>query len=381
MNSPNNSAASLKTDTVERVVVDLGERSYPITIGTDLLDSFAESYAERSLPRTAVVMTDTNVWPLYGSRVVRSLKKAGYAVHAIVIPPGEQQKSFARAEAVFAELLTRRIERNASIVAVGGGVVGDLAGFVAATYQRGVRFVQVPTTLLAQVDSSVGGKVAINHRLGKNMIGAFYQPDLVVADVSTLVTLPKREVVCGLGEVIKYGIIMNASFYGDAAVRHDDIIACRADVMTRIVAECCRMKADVVAGDEREQGRRAILNFGHTIGHALEKAGGYRKLKHGEGVLLGMVAEAYVAVKLGLLPEKEFEAIEAEIGAIPLPPLKKFPFGFQALYDTMRIDKKAKDGEVRLVLPDAIGHVQLPRPVETKLLREAVAYLKKFVDK
>ncbi|MGE5314275.1 MAG: 3-dehydroquinate synthase [Acidobacteriota bacterium] len=376
MNSQNSSAASLKTDTVETILVDLGERSYPITIGTGLLGSFAEVYARHRLPSSAVVISDRNAAPLYASPIVRGLRKAGYRVHSITIPAGEGEKSLKRAEAIYAELLTQRIERSATIIAVGGGVVGDLSGFIAATYQRGVHFVQVPTTLLAQVDSSVGGKVAINHRLGKNMIGAFYQPDFVMADVETLTTLPKREIVCGLGEVIKYGVIMNAPFYADVIARCADILECRRDVMTRVVAECCRMKAEVVAADEREQGRRAILNFGHTIGHALEKAGRYRRLKHGEGVLFGMLAEAWAAVALGLLPQAEFDAFEQDIARIPLPSLKKFPFDFASLYATMRIDKKAKDGQVRLVLPDAIGHVRLPEAVEQRVLKNALQFLK-----
>lgn len=381
MNSPNSSAASLNSDTIETVIVDLGERSYPIKIGTGLLESFAAEYAAHRLPSTVVVISDRNTSALYAAPVLRSLKAAGYRTLSIVIPPGETEKSFKRAEAIFAELLSHRIERSASIVAVGGGVVGDLAGFIAATYQRGVRFVQVPTTLLAQVDSSVGGKVAINHRLGKNMVGAFYQPEFVLADVGTLRTLPKREIVCGYGEVLKYGIIMNSSFYADAVLRLKDVLACRSDVMTRLVTECCRMKAEVVSDDEREQGRRAILNFGHTIGHALEKAGSYRRLKHGEGVLLGMLAEAQAAMRLGVLAEKDFEVIEADIMDVPLPRLDAFPFAFDPLYDAMRIDKKAHDGAVRVVLPDAIGHVLLPRPVEKKLLRDAVTYLKKRVNK
>jgi 3-dehydroquinate synthase len=314
----------------------------------------------------------------YAAQVQRSLKRAGCTVLLIVVPPGEKQKSFGRAEAIFAELLSRRIERSAAIVAVGGGVVGDLAGFIAATYQRGIRFVQVPTTLLAQVDSSVGGKVAINHRLGKNMIGAFYQPDFVFADVQTLSTLPRREIICGLGEVIKYGIIMNSEFYYSIAMLHEKILARDASVLQSIVAACCRMKAEIVAGDERELGRRAILNFGHTIGHALEKAGGYSTLKHGEGVLLGMLAEAWIAVKLGALPQHSFDVLKEDIADIPLPRLDEFPFVFDELYATMLIDKKAKAGEVRMVLPTDIGAVTLPQPVGKKLLRGAIAFLQGY---
>ncbi len=378
MNSPSTSAASSKPDGIVTIHVELSERRYPIYIGADILDSFGAYYLQHQLPPSVVVITDTHVDPMYAARVQRSLKRAGCTVCRIVIPPGERQKSFGRAEAIFAELLSRRIERSAAIVAVGGGVVGDLAGFIAATYQRGIRFVQVPTTLLAQVDSSVGGKVAINHRLGKNMIGAFYQPDFVFADVQTLSTLPQREIVCGLGEVIKYGVIMNSEFYFTVALRHETILARNAAAMQSIVAACCSMKAEIVAGDEREQGRRAILNFGHTIGHALEKAGGYKTLKHGEGVLLGMLAEAWIAVKLGLLPQHSFDVLTSDVADIPLPRLEDFPFIFEELYATMLIDKKAKAGEVRMVLPTDIGAVTLPQPVAKKLLRGSITFLKNY---
>jgi len=358
--------------------VELTDRRYPIYIGSDILGSFGEYYVRHKLPKTVVVITDTRVETLYAAEVIRSLRREGCAVSSIVIPPGEKQKSFRRAEAIFGELLGRRIERSATIVAVGGGVVGDLAGFIAATYQRGVHFVQVPTTLLAQVDSSVGGKVAVNHALGKNMIGAFYQPDFVFADVQTLRTLPQREIICGLGEVIKYGIIMNGEFYYSVALWHEKILERNTSVLQSIVASCCAMKAEVVAGDEREQGRRAILNFGHTVGHALEKAGGYKTLKHGEGVILGMVAEAWIAVKLGLLPVHSFDALTKDVADIPLPSLKNFPFDFDQLYTTMLIDKKSKAGEVRMVLPTEIGTVNLPQAVDKKLVRESIAFLKKY---
>jgi 3-dehydroquinate synthase len=378
MNSQNSSAASPTPEANVTIHVELSDRRYPILIGAGILDSIGAAYLYHGLSATAVIITDTHIEHTYAARVQRSLKRAGCDVFTIVIPPGEKQKSFSRAEAIFAELLRRRVERSATIVAVGGGVVGDLAGFIAATYQRGVHFVQVPTTLLAQVDSSVGGKVAINHALGKNMIGAFYQPDFVFADVETLATLPQREIICGLGEVIKYGIIMNSDFYYAVALWHEKILERTTSTLQSIVASCCSMKAEVVAGDEREQGRRAILNFGHTIGHALEKAGGYRKLKHGEGVILGMLAESWIAVQLGLLPQHSFEMLQNDIADIPLPSMKAFPFAFDELYTTMLIDKKAKAGEVRMVLPTEIGTVNLPQPVDKKLVRGAIAFLQKY---
>jgi 3-dehydroquinate synthase len=380
MNLPDTSADSSKPDAITALHVELSDRRYPIYIGAGILGKFGEHYLRHRLPSTAVVITDRHVESTYAAQVTRSLKRAGCTVSIIVIPPGERQKSFNRAEAIFAELLRRRIERNATIVAVGGGVVGDLAGFIAATYQRGVHFVQVPTTLLAQVDSSVGGKVAINHRLGKNMIGAFYQPEFVFADVQTLSTLSQREIICGLGEVIKYGMIMNSEFYFNVALWHEKILQRNTSTLQTIVSSCCRMKAEVVEEDEREHGRRAILNFGHTIGHALEKAGSYKTLKHGEGVLFGMLAEAWIAVKLGLLPQHSFDTLRKDIGDIPLPSLKKLPFTFTELYKTMLIDKKSAAGEVRMVLPMEIGAVNLPRTVGKQLLKEAVAFLKDYAE-
>lgn len=380
-NLPDTSRDSANSNGIVTIHVELHERRYPIYIASGILDSFGARYRQHGLPQTVVVITDRHVGPTYALRVQNSLTRVGCTVLSIVIPSGERQKSVNRAEAIYAELLKNRIERDSAIVAVGGGVVGDLAGFIAATYQRGVHFVQVPTTLLAQVDSSVGGKVAINHYLGKNMIGVFYQPDFVYADVQSLATLPRREIVCGLGEVIKYGIIMNSNFYSHITARLNNILHRNENVLQSIVASCCDMKAEIVAGDEREQGRRAILNFGHTIGHALEKAGNYRTLKHGECVILGMLTEAWIALKLGLLERRLFDVLKHDISQIPLPSLKRFSFVFEELYAAMLIDKKAKAGEVRIVLPTTIGAVRLPQPVGKELLREAIAFLEIFINR
>ncbi len=363
------------------VTVALGERSYPIYIGKNLLVSSGELLAQLHFPKQLVVITDTTVASLYLAPLRKSLERSGFTILSIIIPSGEKQKSITRANAIYTELLRHRIGRNSAVVALGGGVIGDLAGFVAATYQRGLRFAQIPTTLLAQVDSSVGGKVGINHPLGKNMIGAFFQPECVIADIETLQTLPQREIVCGLGEVVKYGIIMKKDFFDFTARSINQVLQKNLTVLSSIVAECCSMKAYVVSNDEREQGLRAILNFGHTVGHALEKAGNYRVFKHGEAILLGMVAEAYIARELGSLSSQHFATIEQTIFSIPLPAKKTFSISASALLPTMRVDKKNKDGKIRLVLPTKIGHVNLPEAVLESLIIKSIVYLKKFTNR
>ncbi len=365
---------SISEHSITSVRVALGARSYPILIGSGVLGTAGQELRRRRLPRQVVLVTDTKIWRLYGRRVFRALQKERFTVLPIVIPPGEQAKSIERAKSIFTTMIRRHIERNSAVVALGGGVVGDLAGFVAATYQRGVQFVQLPTTLLAQVDSSVGGKVAVNHPMAKNMIGAFHQPSLVIADVRLLRSLPDREIVCGLGEALKYGIILRRKFF-DYFERHlDDALAKNASVLRRIVAESCRMKAFVVSRDEREGGLRAILNFGHTVGHALEQAGGYRLLKHGEAVLAGMAAETYCAQRLGLLRGEEAGRILTLIRRFRLPRVRTL-LREEALVRAMRADKKVAGGKIRLVLPRALGKTTLPRAVPETLLREAIRNL------
>ncbi len=364
---------------MKTVRVPLGNRSYPIYIGENLLRGLGLLFRRHGLPRPVVIVTDKNVAPLYLKTVERSLTGSGFFVRSIVIPAGEKQKNLRRAEAIFTALLRWKIERRSTIVALGGGVVGDLAGFIAATYQRGVNFVQVPTTLLAQVDSSVGGKVGVNHSLGKNMVGAFYQPVFVAADVATLRSLPQREMVCGLGEVVKYGIIMNRKFFSYTQRHMSKLLRMDNNVLTQTVAECCRMKAFVVSKDEHEQNLRAILNFGHTVGHSLEHAGKYRSLKHGEAVLLGMAAESFIALRLGLISSSDAARIESAVLSVPLPLLHSVTISSRNLLNAMRVDKKVEGARIRFVLPTSIGKVRLPQPVEEEKILEGLSYLQGFL--
>jgi 3-dehydroquinate synthase len=351
---------------VTQVTVPLGDRTYPILIGSGLMKESGRLMKEHGLQGTCVVITDANVAPLYLHRILESLRHHGCESSSIIIPAGEAQKSLRRAEQIYTQLLRRNAGRGTTIIALGGGVVGDLAGFVAATYQRGLPFVQLPTTLLSQVDSSVGGKVGINHPLGKNMIGAFHQPEFVLADISTLRTLPDREIVCGLGEIVKYGIIMDADFFSRLEKEMPSALKRNPVMLRGFVADCCTMKSFIVARDERENGLRAILNFGHTIGHAFEKAGGYRSLKHGEAVLLGMLAETMISHKLGLIDEKHKQRICDLIRSMPLPRIRRTSSA--RLIRTMRSDKKSADGRIRMILPRNIGSVTLPTPVDEKLI-------------
>lgn len=375
------SATTLKNRPAHRTVrVELGENSYPIYIGRSVLASAGTYIRRHRLGKTAIVITDTHVARLYLRRAVQSLSKGGCTVRSVVIPPGEKEKNLRRTEAIFSVLLRWGVDRNSTIIALGGGVIGDLAGFVAATYQRGVNFVQLPTTLLAQVDASVGGKVGVNHLLGKNMIGAFYQPVFVAADTGTLRTLPRREILCGVGEVVKYGIIMNRNFFSfiERNMRH--VLSSESATLSRVVAECCRMKAEVVSRDEREHGLRAILNFGHTVGHALEQVGNYRALKHGEAVLIGMIAETFIACRLGMIPSADAARIESAILTLPMPGAVEALSTPSRLLAAMRVDKKVAGGKIRMVLPTSIGRVTLPVPVDEEVILESLSYLRAFLS-
>jgi 3-dehydroquinate synthase len=295
---------------VRIVKVSLGNRSYDIKIGTGLLARVGRECARLGLGRRCVIISDRNVAPRYGEAVQEALARAGFAAGLVTIPAGETAKSLKVLESCYNQLAAQGLERKSFIVALGGGVVGDLAGFVAATYLRGVPFVQVPTTLLAQVDSSVGGKVGMNLKAGKNLVGAFHQPRLVLCDLATLASLPMREYRAGLAEVIKYGIIYDARLF--ARLERDLPKLLRRDPRTlaSVVARCCEIKADVVRQDETESGLRAILNFGHTIGHALEAISHYGKYLHGEAIAIGQVLAAKLSAQVLGLPASEFERIE-----------------------------------------------------------------------
>jgi 3-dehydroquinate synthase len=358
-----------------QVTVALDERSYPIYIGSDIITTIGRKCVRHGIQKKIAVITDRTVSGLYLPQVVESLRQCGFETLTIVVPNGERQKSVGRAYAIYTELIQWNAGRDAAIIALGGGVIGDLAGFVAATYLRGVTFVQVPTTLLAQVDSSVGGKVGVNHPLGKNLIGAFYQPKFVLADVGVLNSLPQREMICGLAEVIKYGIIWDEEFFSFI----EDHIAERkqmaSDILTSIVARCCEIKAEVVSQDEREANLRAILNFGHTIGHALEAAAGYRRLKHGEAVILGMLAVSKIAHARGNISDRVFQRVQQMLVQIPVPKVLS-PLSDSDILKAMSVDKKVRAGKIRFVLPKRIGKVFLASDVTTQEVVQGINYIR-----
>jgi 3-dehydroquinate synthase len=333
--------------------VDLGERSYPILIGPGLLDAAASLAAAVTGPRAAIV-TNTVVAPLYLERLAGTLKALGKEVIPIVLPDGEEEKNWASLMQIFDVLLREKCDRKTTVVALGGGVVGDMAGFAAATYMRGVPFVQVPTTLLAQVDSSVGGKTAINHPLGKNMIGAFYQPQAVLADTGTLGTLPPRELAAGLAEVIKYGAIMDLPFFEWLEGNIASLNARDPAAISHAIRRSCELKAEVVRQDEREGGLRAILNFGHTFGHAIEAGLGYGQWLHGEAVGCGMAMAADLSLRLGYIDAAAKDRIVALIKAAGLPTLAP-DFPVARWIELMQIDKKAEGGQIRFILMKPLG--------------------------
>ena len=347
---------------VVRVPIALGERSYDILIGERVLDDPA-SY--EGLPRaaTAVVVSNPTVSALHGAKLHAMLEGRYARVLHVDLPDGEQYKDWASLNLIFDHLLAHGCDRKTVLFALGGGVIGDVAGFAAACYMRGVPFVQLPTTLLAQVDSSVGGKTAINHPRGKNMIGAFYQPRRVLADLSVLDTLPDRELSAGLAEVIKYGPIADAAFLDWVEAHLDALLARDKAALAHAVRRSCEIKAAVVGADEREGGLRAILNFGHTFGHAIEAALGYGQWLHGEAVGCGMVMAANLSARLGLMPGEFVERMRRAVAHARLPVAAPASIGVERFVELMRVDKKAEAGEIRFVLIEALGRaVQRPAP-------------------
>ncbi len=333
--------------------VALGERAYPIHIGRGLLDDPALILGRLQAPRVAIVTND-RVGPLYLSRLQGALEGNGVRVDSVVLPDGEAYKDWQTLNLIFDALLGARCERSTTVIALGGGVVGDMAGFAAATYQRGVPFIQIPTTLLAQVDSSVGGKTAINHPLGKNMIGAFYQPRLVIADTATLDTLPERELKAGLAEVIKYGLIRDLPFFDWLEANIDSLLERDPAALAWAIERCCRNKAEVVAADETEKGERALLNLGHTFGHAIETALGYGTWLHGEAVAAGTVMAAELSRRLGWLHGAQVERVRTLLRRAGLP-VSGPALGAERYLDLMAHDKKVEAGQLRLVLLKDIG--------------------------
>jgi 3-dehydroquinate synthase len=346
--------------------VDLGDRSYPITIGQSLL-SDADLIGRHVVgPRVAIV-TNTTVGPLYLNTLARTLSAAGKQVTTIVLPDGEEEKNWASLMRVFDVLLAEKCDRKTTLVALGGGVIGDLTGFAAATYMRGVPFIQVPTTLLAQVDSSVGGKTGINHPLGKNMIGAFYQPQAVIADTATLDTLPPRELSAGLAEVIKHGAIIDAGFFDWIEANIGKLVAREDAALAYAIQRSCEIKADVVRQDEREGGLRAVLNFGHTFGHAIEAGLGYGQWLHGEAVGCGMVMAADLSHRLGFIDAATKSRITALVHAAGLPVLAP-DLGSERWVELMQVDKKNEGGQIKFILIKPLGTpVIMPVPHDALL--------------
>ena len=338
---------------MQTLTVALDDRSYPIHIGPGLIDR-AELILPHLAQKRAAIVTNTTVGPLYLERLTQTLTQAGVAVTPIVLPDGEEYKDWQTLNRIFDALLQSRAERKTTLIALGGGVVGDMTGFAAACYQRGVPFIQVPTTLLAQVDSSVGGKTGINHPLGKNMIGAFYQPKLVLADTDTLKTLPARELSAGLAEVIKYGLIWDAAFLAWLEASMGKLRALEPAAISRAIYRSCEIKAQVVAQDEREGGIRAILNLGHTFGHAIETGMGYGNWLHGEAVAAGMVLAADASRRKGWLTDAEVERTRAILRAAGLPDAAP-DLGVDRYLEYMGHDKKVEGGQIRFVLLKKIG--------------------------
>jgi 3-dehydroquinate synthase len=355
------------------VHVALGERSYDIAIAEGSLSRVGEITREAlgDKARRVAVITNPVVDSYYGKEVARSLKRAGFAALTHLIADGEPAKSIRTAERLWAFLISHRFERGDGIIALGGGVVGDLAGFVAATFLRGMDYLQVPTTLLAQIDSSVGGKTGVNHALGKNLIGAFHHPRAVVIDPLTLRTLPGRELRAGLYEAIKYGIIRDRDLAGFIRDNIDRIDSPHPQTLTPIIARCCEIKVEVVVADERESGLRRILNFGHTVGHALEAVTAYRRLKHGEAVGYGMKCAAAIAEKAGVAPQLEAVAIRDGIDALGRLP-RISDLNAKDVIAAMAHDKKVSRGKLHFVLPTRIGEVVVRDDIAPAVIRAAV---------
>jgi len=352
-----------------RVRVDLPDASYAVEIGPRALAKLGPAARRAAPSRRVLLVSDANVYALYGARAVRHLRRSGLAVGVVGLPPGERTKRLATMAALYEAAAESGLDRGGAIVALGGGVVGDLAGFLAATYMRGVPVVQVPTTLLAQVDSSVGGKTGVDLDQGKNLVGAFHQPSAVLADTSTLATLPRREVACGAAELVKTAVLGDAKLFAAIEADVGKLLAAEPRTSARLVAHAVAIKARIVTADEREAGVRAHLNLGHTFGHAIESALGYRRLLHGEAVAIGMVLAGRLALRLGLFSERAAGRVEALLGRLGLP--TRLPRGLRSdrIVARMVHDKKARAGRLRFVLPVRLGRVRVVERVSPRALR------------
>ena len=340
------------SDKTKILNVELGDKSYPIYIGIDLL-SMKSLFVDQIQGRQVMIVTNKTIAPLYLDQLTSILD--GFNVQSVILPDGEEFKTLETLNKVFDALLEAKFDRTSTLIALGGGVIGDITGFAAASYQRGVGFIQVPTTLLSQVDSSVGGKTGINHELGKNMIGAFYQPKAVIIDVNTLDTLSNQEFSAGMAEVIKYGLLGNADFLSMLEANIESIMARKKDLIIEVIFNCCQDKARIVELDEFEKGKRALLNLGHTFGHGIENAFGYGNYLHGEAVSIGMVMAAKLSKDEGNLSHEETLRVESILSKADLPISINKTIDSETLITAMSLDKKSIDGKIRLVLLKSLG--------------------------
>jgi 3-dehydroquinate synthase len=356
---------------MEKITVALGDRSYPILIGNALLDRLGQELVAIDFPRRLAIVTNPTVAAHYAERVCGTLEQQGFRPFLLTVPDGERYKDLEHLAVIYDGLIEHEVDRGCGLIALGGGVVGDMAGFAAATFLRGIPYVQIPTTLLAQVDSSVGGKTAVNHPLGKNLIGAFYQPRLVLIDVDSLKTLDPREVVAGLAEVVKYGMIRDAAFFEWLESNAERLRVGDAQSLVYAIKRSCQIKAEIVAADEREGSVRAHLNFGHTFGHAIENLSGYGFWKHGEAVAAGMMVAVRVAQKCGYCRGNEVDRLQSLLQSLDLP-VSPPDYPLADYVAAMRRDKKVKQGELSLVLNQGIGRVVLERISDIETIFSAV---------
>ncbi|MBI5846425.1 MAG: 3-dehydroquinate synthase [Nitrospirae bacterium] len=357
---------------MNKIRVELGERSYTIATGSGILKDLGKSLERFDFSKKAAIVSNPTVYDLYGKALAASLTGSGFEIIEIILPDGEEYKNLLSVERIYEQLLRMRFDRRSVVIALGGGVIGDIAGYAASTYMRGIDFIQVPTTLLAQVDSSVGGKTGVNHALGKNMIGTFWQPRLVWVDISTLHTLSRRNFLAGMAEIIKYGIIWDSTFFDFLEKKRETLLSLNPDDLIHIIRRSCEIKADVVSRDERESGLRAILNFGHTIGHAIETATGYTTFLHGEAVGIGMHVEAMIAHEVGLISSEEVSRIQHLIKIFGLPTEIPAGIDLSAFFDAMKLDKKTVSGDVKFILPEQIGRVKIQGNIPGKAVQQAV---------
>jgi 3-dehydroquinate synthase len=356
---------------LESLKVKLGDRSYKIYIGNNILGQIGTELKSAGFSFKIAVISNTTVSRLYGDIVIDSIKSAGLNAIPVTIPDGESFKDINTAHYIYSELLRNRLDRKSGIVALGGGVIGDIAGFAASTYMRGIEYVQLPTTLLAHVDSSVGGKTGVNHKLGKNMIGTFYQPKLVWIDVDTLKTLPRRELLAGIAEVIKYGIIKDEKLFEFLEDKRDKLLGLETDALIHIIKHSCKIKSEIVSKDEKESGLRAILNYGHTIGHAIETVTQYTQFLHGEAVAIGMNVEAKISRLLGFLQDEHVLKIKSLIDAYGLPSEIPSEIEADSLLAPIQVDKKTVAGELKFVLPEKIGKARIQKNISREIIKEA----------